>query len=348
VRADVGLLDDLRRAVVTMPFEQQRRDVHPFPPFSPLHTTGLQRKRIALMATGGSGAMASVVGAARAMEEAGLSPAVISLCSGSALFGFPIAAGIPAERVAEFTLALQPADYIDIGWKRLASLVPTAGRGFAGVIAGDRIEAAYRELLGDMTLCELPIPAYAPVWNIEHNHLDFLGPRTHPNLPVVRAVRMAIALPLLVEPVGLDGGAWCDGGIVDIFPVRPVLDIEDPCDAAIAINGFYPPGFIGEDASGWREHRASILDVASQVRTCQQMELARTNLARLEQRLTVQMIEPVPYETVRGVGFYRQFLNSRDWPDFMRDGRTQARRALMALRAPRRGHDLVARAGTVR
>ena len=39
---------------------------------------------------------------ARALEEAGLRPAVISLCSGSALFGFPVAAGVPADEVAEF------------------------------------------------------------------------------------------------------------------------------------------------------------------------------------------------------------------------------------------------------
>ncbi len=32
------------------------------------------------------------------------------------------------------------------------------------------------------------------------------------------------------------------------------------------------------------------------------------------------MIEPVSYETVRRVGFYRQFLSTRDWAEFMRAG----------------------------
>ncbi|MGZ7085534.1 MAG: patatin-like phospholipase family protein [Ilumatobacteraceae bacterium] len=328
VRQDAGLLDDLRRAVITLPFERQQRDLHPFPAFSRLRTPGLEGKRLALMSTGGSGAMASIVGAARAIEEAGLAPSVISLCSGSAMFGFPIAAGIPADEVAAFTLALRPEDYIDIGWKRLATLVPTAGRGFGGVINGNRIEAIFEELLGDMTLGELPIPAYAPIWNIEHNRLDYIGPRTHPGLTVARAIHMAIALPLMLEPVELDQQSWCDGGIVDIFPVHPVLEIEKGCDVALAINGFYPPGFAGEDATGWSEHRASILDIASQVRTCQQLELARANLARLEENVKVLMIEPVSYEKVRGVGFYRQFLSSRDWAEFMRAGRTRARKAL--------------------
>ena len=153
---------------------------------------------------------------------------------------------------------------------------------------------------------------------------------------MARAIRMAIALPLFVEPVPLDGESWCDGGLVDIFPVRPVLELEEPCDAALAINGFYPPEFAGEDATGWEGRRASILYVASQVRTCQQSELARVNLRRLRAATDVLMIEPVPYEKVRGVGFYRQFLNPSEWPVFMRSGRAETRRVLQAHR-PRHG-----------
>lgn len=334
VREDSGMLNDVRRALVRLPFERRSSGHNPFPPDEPLPLPGLGGKRLALIATGGSGALASVVGAARALEEAGERPAVISLCSGSALFGFPIAAGIPADEVATFTTGLQPDQYVDIDWRLLASLVPRRARGFAGIVRGERIEASYRKLLGDMRLGDLAIPAYAPIWNIEQNRLEYIGPRTHPELPVARAVHMAVALPLFIEPVPLDGGYWCDGGIVDIFPVRPVLDIEDPCDFALTINGFYPPGFVGEDASGWQDRPGSILYVASQVRTCQQVELARANLARLAQHMPSVMIEPVPYDKVRGVGFYRQVLNNSEWASFMVAGRAAARRALAATVGP--------------
>jgi NTE family protein len=329
VREDAGLLNDARRAVVTLPLDQpQKPELHPFPPVEPLGATDLRKRRVALVATGGSGALASVVGAARALEEAGIRPAVISLCSGSALFGFPIAAGKSADEVAAFTLAISPDGYVDIDWRMLASLIPRAAKGFAGIVRGERIEALYRRLLGDMTLGEMPIPAYAPIWSIEHNRLEYIGPRTYPELPVARAVRMAISLPLFIEPVKLGDDFWCDGGLVDIFPVRPILDMEDPPEVTLAINGFYPPGFIGEDASGWQNRRTSIFYVASQVRTCQQVELARTNLARLEHETDVMMIEPVPYAKVRGAGFYRQFLNTREWAKFMRAGRLETRRVL--------------------
>src|SRR5664280_889806 len=331
VREDAGLIDDARRALVTFPLEHRRQpDLHPFPPVQPLRIADLEGHSLALLATGGSGALASVVGAARALEEAGIRPSMISLCSGSALFGFPIAAGIPADEVAAFILGVSPDEYVDVDWRMLASVLPRAAKGFGGVIRGERIEALYRRLLGDMTLGEMPIPAYAPIWNVEENRIEFIGPRTYPDLPVARAIHMAIALPLFIEPVPLGNGFWCDGGIVDIFPVRPVLEIEEPSDLVLAINGFYPPRFAGEDASGWEDRHGSIFAIASQVRTCQQTELARTNLRRLESITEVMMIEPVPYAKVRGAGFYRQFLNTSEWPEFMRAGHSEARRVLTA------------------
>ena len=333
---DAGFLDDARRALVTMPFDRPPAPASPFAPVDlPPVTAG--GSRVALLATGGSGALASVVGVARAFEERGRRPALVSLCSGSALFGFPVAAGMSSDDVARFVLGLRSRDYVDVDWRALARLAPTLARGFAGIIRGERLEAAYLHLLGHMTLAELPIPAYAPVWNIEENRVEFLGPRTHPNVTVARAVRMAVSLPLFIRPVAFAGGYWCDGGIVDIFPAIPALDIEPRADAAIAVNGFYPPDFAGEDVRGWEKRAASIVTIGSQVRTCQQAALARVNLTRLREAMPVEMIEPVDYQRVQGLGFYHQFLDNRDWPEFMRSGRDAALRALDRLDARRRG-----------
>jgi NTE family protein len=328
LRSDAGLLDDLRRAMLPLPTDRAVPARSPFPPLDPFRPQFDPSQRVAIVATGGSGALASIVGVARAFEEGGLRPSMLSVCSGSALFGFPLAAGLPAEEVAAFTLSLRPRDYLDVDWRRLLTLVPTLGRGFGGILRGEALEATYRRLLGDLTLGELPIPAYAPIWNIEANRVEYLGPRTYPDVPVARAVRLAVALPLFIAPVEQSGRSWCDGGIVDIFPVPPVLDLDDPPDAVVAVNGFYPPGFAGEDATGWQDRPASILHIASQVRTCQQVQLAREHLARLRAETEVLMLEPVEYLEVQGVGFYRQFLSTRNWPRYMRAGRVAARRAL--------------------
>jgi NTE family protein len=317
---DVRFLDVVRRGVVPLPLDRQ-----PVPEriFGPLRGTAPPplEGRVGVVATGGSGALASLVGVAKALEDSGTQVSVYSVCSGSALFGFPLGAGMAPEEVAEVTGAMRPGDYIDVGWREIAALVPTLARGWCGILRGDKLEAFYRGHFGDLTLAQLRTPTYAPIWNVEHNRLDYVGPRTHPDMPVARAIRMAVSLPLFIQPVTLDELSWCDGGIVDIFPVHPVLDIEPAIDTAVAVNGFYPHEFGGEDAAGWNTRPFSIVTAASQVRTCQQVELAREHLARLRREARTLLVEPVPYGKVAGTGFYQQFLDTREWPRFMRAGR---------------------------
>ena len=324
---DAGFVNEVRRALVSLPFDRRPQASMPFP--APLRELpGPGSGRLGLVATGGSGALASIIGVVRALEEAGGSISVYSLCSGGALFGFPLAAGLSSEEAAELVMQLRPEEYVDVSWRGMARAVPSLGRGWAGIIRGDKLESFYRRHLGDRTLAQLHTPAYAPIWNIESNRLQYLGPRTHPDLPVARAIRMAVSLPLFLAPQPLDGGFWCDGGIVDIFPVHPILDIEPPVDAVVAVNAFYPPGFTGEDETGWQLRAASIMHIARQVRSCQQLQLARENLARLRTSVDVELLEPVPYWKVRATGFYQQFLDNRDWPDFIRAGRTAMIEAL--------------------
>jgi NTE family protein len=320
VRKDVRFLDAVRRGVLPLPFDRRRAPAKIFEPQrrpSPPALPG----RVGVVATGGSGALASLVGVAKALEDSGTRVAVYSVCSGSALFGFPLGAGMPADEVAELTASVRPGDYIDVGWREIAALAPTLARGWRGVLRGDKLEAFYRGHFGDLTLAELRTPTYAPIWNVEHNRLEFIGPRTYPEMPVAHAIRMAVSMPLLMQPVELNGLSWCDGGIVDIFPVRPVLAIEPAVDIAVAVNCFYPHEFQGEDVTGWDGRPLSIVSAASQVRTCQHAELAREHLARLRREVPTLLVEPVPYWKVAGMGFYEQFLDSREWPEFMRAGR---------------------------
>jgi len=327
VRADRRFLDAVRRGFLPLPSD--RRPV-PGQVFGPLRGSAPPplAGRVGVVSTGGSGALASLVGVAKALQDSGTEVSVYSVCSGSALFGFPLGAGMPPDQVAELTASMRPSDYIDVGWREIAALAPTLARGWCGILRGDKLEAFYRAHLGDLTLAQLRTPTYAPIWNVEHNRLDFAGPRTHPDLPVARAIRMAVSLPLFIQPVVQDGLSWCDGGIVDIFPVRPVLDIEPAVDAAVAVNGFYPHEFGGEDITGWDARPLSIVPAASQVRTCQQAQLAREHLARLRRETRTLLVEPVPYWKVAGTGFYEQFLDTREWPEFMRAGRMATLAAL--------------------
>jgi NTE family protein len=317
---DVRFVHTVRRGLLPLPFDRWPAPGQVFGPLPGAVPPPLAG-RVGVVATGGSGALASLAGVAKALEDTGTPVSVYSVCSGSALFGFPLGAGMPAEEVAELCVSVRPGDYIDIGWREIAAAVPALGRGWSGIIRGSKLEAFYRRHLGGLTLAQLRTPVYAPIWNIEHNRLDYLGPRTCPDMPVARAIRIAVSMPLFIQPAMRGGLSWCDGGIVDIFPVRPVLDIEPAVDTAIAVNAFYPHEFSGEDVTGWDGRPLSIVSAASQVRTCQHAQLAREHLARLRREARTLLIEPVPYWKVAGAGFYQQFLDNREWPQFMRAGR---------------------------
>lgn len=320
IRKDMSFLDAVRRGIMPLPFDDRPTPGQIFAPLdvAPRPLEG----RVGVVSSGGSGALASLIGVAKALEESGTQVAVYSVCSGSALFGFPLGAGMPADDVAKLTASVRPGDFMDVSWRDLAGLLPTLARGWDGIMRGDKIEAFYRAQFGDLTLAELRIPTYSPIWNVEHNRLEFIGPKTYPDMAVARAIRMAVSMPLLMKTVALEGQSWCDGGIVDIFPVEPVLDIEPAVDVAVAVNCYYPHDFQGEDATGWHHQPLSIVSAASQVRTCQHVQLAREHLARLRRETDTLLVEPVPFWKVAGTGFYQQFLDAREWPEFMRSGRT--------------------------
>jgi NTE family protein len=328
LRKDAAFLGTVRRGMLPLPFDRRPGPVQVFGPLPGAAPPPLPG-RVGVVATGGSGALASLVGVAKALEDSGTKVSVYSVCSGSALFGFPLGAGMSPGEVAELSVSVRPSDYIDVGWREIATLVPTLARGWCGIMHGDKLETFYRRHLGDLTLAQLRIPTYAPVWNVEQNRLDYLGPHTYPDMPVAHAIRMAVSMPLFMRPAVHEGLSWCDGGIVDIFPVHPVLDIEPAVDAAVAVNGFYPHEFSGEDVTGWERRPLSIAVAAAQVRTCQHAQLAREHLAMLRRRSRTLLVEPVPYWKVAGTGFYAQFLDNREWPEFMRAGR---RATLAALR----------------
>lgn len=319
-RADVWYVDRMRRGLLPLPIDRPGPIVDPFPPPQDRHLPALEGRRVAVIATGGSGALASVVGVARALEEAGVEPVGYGLCSGSAMFGVPLAAGMTPAEVAAETQALRPRDYLDPDWRGLAVAPLRLGRGWSGLIRGEAVEQAYRRMLGDITLGELPTPVWLPVLNIEDNRVQYLGPDSHPDLPAARAVRMAIGLPLAVQPAELDSGWWLDGGVIDILPSDPFV-AEDRCDLALVVNGFYQPGFISDREPQWRESALSVLHVANQTRVSTHVTIARRNFDHLH-RAVPDVIElaPVEYAAIQGAGLYAEFLDNRRWATYMTDG----------------------------
>ncbi len=338
LEADAGLAVRLARAISPFGLPADGSGQPVFAPLRPFRVKALEGKRIGLVASGGSGATAALCGVRRALEEAGLDVVVLSACSGSMLFASLWAAGLPAEEMAQFWLRLRTRDYIDPAWGALARAPLRAFRGFGGLLRGEAVERTFAKRFGNMTLGQLQIPLSVVLWNVDLNTVEHASTTRTPALPLAKAVRAAISIPLFVQPVRIGEHLYGDGGVVDIFPTTPLAEYE-PLDLVIGVNCYMPRNFDGEDVSGWLERRWSILRASGQLRYSVYLELARERARALGARL--RLLHPVSYDRVRGAHFYEQFADRRDWPSFMRAGHDSARRLLeqiarqRALPAPR-------------
>ncbi len=98
-----------------------------------------------------------------------------------------------------------------------------------GVLRAGKILDAVRDILGDVTIEDLPIPytsvatdliAGKSVW-LQHGALD-------------DAIRASIAIPGIFTPHVLDGRLLADGGILDPLPMAPLSAVK--ADLTIAVN----------------------------------------------------------------------------------------------------------------
>src|SRR5919201_2699830 len=274
--SDLDAVRTARRALLPLPIADRRQKPYTkvFPAFRSRPIPSLRSKRVGLVLSGGSGACVAACGVARALEEAGIEPEAVSFCSGSALWGSMMAAGLSAQEMVDQSLNWQPEDYLDIGWTRLPRLALAAMRGFSGLAKGEAVERVFDRQLWHMSLGETMIPVYAPVYNIDCGKLETFGSKLTPDLTVAEIVRIAVALPLLVESVRVGEHLYADGGVVDVFPAQPLLDHER-LDLVIGVNTILPRGFEGEDISGWTERRMGFLTASRQFSYAGHLELAR-------------------------------------------------------------------------
>jgi NTE family protein len=333
VSADVDFLRHARRATLPLPLIDL-----PHPPNSEVFPSGLRplgvpelaSKRIAVITSGGSGGCVALIGVARAFEEAGIRPALLSCCSGSVIWGAMWAAGLSAQEMADFSLSWRPEDYLDIQWARLPRFALSALRGFTGLAKGAAIQRLFDDQVWSSPAGELSIPLSTIVYNMDLGEVDYFGTARTPEVSLGELVRIGIALPLFIESVAVNGHLYVDGGIIDLFPAAPVI-ADASIDHAFGINFMLPARFEAEDVTGWQDHRLGVLRASRQLQQGYHLELARRSARELGERLT--LIDPIDYRLLRGVPFYDLFIDRHHWPELIRQGHLATRRALHAFGA---------------
>jgi NTE family protein len=329
---DPGFLRRARRALLPVPGldRPHRPPENVLPPLRLRPIESLAGRRVAVIAGGGAGACVALIGVRRAFEEAQIEPELIVGCSGGALWGSMWAAGMSAQEMSDFSLSWQLEDYLDIQWAKLPRYVLAALRDFTGIAKGDAIERTYTERFGHLTAVEFEIPFSSIVYDMDRGTVDYFGTATTPHLEIGRLVRIAIALPVFIESVEVDGHLYVDGGIIDMLPVEPVLR-EGGFDRVFAINFMLPPQLEPEDITGWQNHRMGVLRASRQAEQGFHLEFAQRSRRALGDALTV--IDACDHQLLRGPSFYELFIDRSRWPELIRDGYERATKALDAFRS---------------
>ncbi len=176
-----------------------------------------------VLGSGGARGLAHI-GVIHWLEENGYDIRSISGCSMGALIG-GIYACDKLDVFEEWVRAISKLDIIrllDVAW------------GKQGLVEGDRIITALRELVGDRPIEDLPIEYTAVAADITREKEVWLK---HGSL--FDAIRASISLPLFFTPFEMNGMKLLDGGILNPVPIAPTF--EDTTDLTIAINLGAPP-----------------------------------------------------------------------------------------------------------
>ena len=329
---DPSFLLRARRALLPLPVIDRPRVVDAsdvFPPLRHRPLPGFADKRVALIAGGGAGACVSLIGVRRAFEEAGIEPSLITACSGGTIWGSMWAAGMTAQEMADFSLSWHLEDYLDVQWAKIPRYAVSALKGFTGLAKGEAIERTFEERFDGLTVGDLQIPLMSIVYDMDRGKVDYFGSLSHPYLPIGRQVRIAIALPVMIEAVEVGGHLYVDGGIIDLFPADPIIR-DGGFDHVFGINFMLPPQFDPPDITGWKDTPMGVLIASRQAEQGFQLEFAHRSRRALGERLTV--IDAADHHLLRGPAFYDIFIDRSRWPELIRGGYERTTRALDALR----------------
>src|SRR6201991_1796798 len=102
----------------------------------------------------------------------------------------------------------------------------------AGVLRAEKILDAVRDILGEVTIEELPIPYTAVTTDLLTGKSVWLQ-----RGPVDAAIRASIAIPGVIMPHVLDGRLLADGGILDPLPMAPISGVNADLTIAVSLAG---------------------------------------------------------------------------------------------------------------
>jgi NTE family protein len=150
--------------------------------------------------------------------------------------------GIAGSSMGALVGGLQAADQLDEFTEWATSLTQRAvlrlldpSLTASGVLRAEKILDGVREIVGDVTIEDLPIPYTAVSTDLIAGKSVWLQ-----RGPLVAAIRASIAIPGIISPYVLDGRLLADGGILDPLPMAPIAAVNAELTIAVSLSGADP------------------------------------------------------------------------------------------------------------
>lgn len=184
-------------------------------PHAKAQTTGLSL-------SGGGALGYAHLGFLQAMDEAGVRPDCVAGCSMGAIMGMMYCAGYSPQEI----LRIVKAEHMDRLLTIARPSLPTRG----GVVSTRRVQRVLLKYVSHNSFDSLHIPFVCCA-----SDMNALQPRyqSHGG-KLVEYVMASAAVPGAFAPVQIDGTYYVDGGMMDIMPVKPLMDYG--CDRRIGVS----------------------------------------------------------------------------------------------------------------
>ena len=184
----------------------------------------MDRPKIGL-ALGGGGALGFAhLGVLQVLEEEKIPIDMIAGCSMGSLLGGIYASGCALDRLIDFARTFNRHRYMDPN-------VPFTSNGLFG---GDKVEELIKTMTSAISFAQCKIPFMCLATCLEEASAVYFGKDS--DVPMYRAIRASISLPMIFEPVTMNGMTLVDGGVMDRSALTALVqmqpDVRLACDVS--------------------------------------------------------------------------------------------------------------------
>jgi predicted acylesterase/phospholipase RssA len=159
----------------------------------------------------------AMIGALKSMEDKMDQVKEISGSSAGSILALFWAVGISIDDIIDASLSIDISNFVKLNIGSFFNKF--------GFVEIDPIREKLVEICGcDPTFGELSKKIYISSFCLNTSRTEYFSKDTHPDMKVIDAVCMSIAIPLIFASSEYDGRTYVDGGTAEEYPMAPFLD----------------------------------------------------------------------------------------------------------------------------